>query len=49
MEKKNDIPRKDYITKTLFNYADTIKDNKFTWIEYEKFKEMEKKNNSRIK
>ena len=28
--KKNDIPRKDYITKTLVNYADTIKDNKFT-------------------
>lgn len=40
--KKNDIPRKDYITKTLVYYADTVKDNKFTWIKYEKFKEMEK-------
>ena len=41
--KKNDIPRKDYITKTLVYYADTIKDNNYSWLEYDKFKEMEKK------
>ena len=39
--KRDQIVRKDYVTKTLLNYSRSIKYNKYRWITYEDFKKME--------
>ena len=40
--KKNDLIRKDYVTKTLINYANNIKNKKYKWLEYIRFIKLEK-------
>ena len=40
--KKNDLIRKDYVTKTLINYANNIKNKKYKWLEYKRFIKLEK-------
>ena len=39
--KRDQIIRKDYVTKTLLNYSRSIKYNEYRWITYEDFKKME--------
>ena len=40
--KKNDLIRKDYVTKTLISYANNINNKKYKWLEYNRFIELEK-------
>ena len=40
---KEKITRHDYITKSLVYYSKTIKKNKYKWLNYETFKNIEKK------
>ena len=40
---KEKITRHDYITKSLVYYSKTIKKNKYKWLDYETFKNIEKK------
>ena len=40
--KENDLIRKDYVTKTLINYANNIKNKKYKWLEYKRFIKLEK-------
>ena len=40
--KKNDLIRKDYVTKALIDYANQIKNNEYKWLEYNRFIELEK-------
>ena len=39
--KRDQIIRKDYVTKTLLNYSRSIKYNEYRWITYDNFKKME--------
>ena len=39
---KDNILRKDYVTKTLLEYVKDIKKNDYEWLTYEKFKTLEK-------
>ena len=41
--RKEKITRHDYITRSLVYYSKTIKKNKYKWLNYETFKNIEKK------
>ena len=41
--KKEKIIRHDYVTKSLIQYAKSIKKNRYNWLDYATFKNMEKK------
>ena len=42
--KKEKIIRKDFVTRALIEYSKKIKNNKFEWLKYDEFKNIEKKN-----
>ena len=41
--KKEKIIRKDFVTRALIEYSKKIKNNKFEWLKYDEFKNIEKK------
>ena len=41
--KNNSLIRKDFVTKTLIAYSKTLKKNKYTWLDYSSFENLQKK------